>query len=199
MAAGDNIFQYDCDDAVASLNMAFAPAIEAKIPWAAVLGNHDQEGNLSRQGVMRYITSMDYTVSGLNPSRHGCNYLDGFGNNVLEILGAPDSPQQNKSVMNLYFVDSGDYSLIPEVAGYGWIHETQSTWVRRIAKHLQVSLTFTSVSNQKEITSEGTFFSNPTNMQTFNERASKSEYTHLFRPFSINAYQSVLKLKVSKC
>jgi hypothetical protein len=136
---GDNIFQYDCDDAVASLNLAFAPAIEAKIPWAAVLGNHDQEGNLSRQGVMRYITSMDYTVSGLNPSSHGCNYLDGFGNYVLEILGAPGSPQQNKSVMNLYFVDSGDYSLISEVAGYGWIHETQSTWVKRIAKHLQVA------------------------------------------------------------
>lgn len=133
---GDNIMQKDCKDPVASLNMAFAPAIEAGIPWAAVLGNHDQEGNLSRKGLMSYITSMDYTVAKVNPSS---DIIDGFGNYFLEVFGAAGSPQENKSVMNLYLVDSGDYSLLPEITGYGWVHETQSTWIKRIARKLQVA------------------------------------------------------------
>ncbi|KAK5812399.1 hypothetical protein PVK06_027828 [Gossypium arboreum] len=37
---GDNIFGSDTKDSAKSLNAAFAPAIAAEIPWAAVLGNH---------------------------------------------------------------------------------------------------------------------------------------------------------------
>lgn len=104
--------QEDCEDAIASMNMAFAPAIESKIPWAAVLGNHDQEGKLSREDVMSYIVGMDYTVSRVNPSRDdGCRPLDGFGNYILNIFGPAGSPQENKSVMNLYLVDSGEVLL----------------------------------------------------------------------------------------
>lgn len=132
--------QKDCKDAITSLDMAFAPAIEAGIPWAAVLGNHDQEGNLSREGVMSYITSMDYTVARVNPSSDGCaSAIDGFGNYVLEVFGAQGSPQERKSVMNLYLVDSGDYASISRIGGYGWIHETQSTWIKTTAQKLQVS------------------------------------------------------------
>lgn len=138
--SGDNIMQKDCEDPIASLHMAFAPAIEAGVPWAAVLGNHDQEGNLSREGVMSYITSMDYTVSRVNPSGDGCDSaIDGFGNFVLEIFGAEGSPQEDKSVMNLYLVDSGDYAPLSKVGGYGWIHETQSTWIKKVAKNLQLA------------------------------------------------------------
>lgn len=126
--------QEDCDDPIASLNMAFAPAIESAIPWAAVLGNHDQEGNLSRANLMSYITTMPHCVATLNPT----NPIDGYGNYVLQILGPPGSPLQDKSVMNLYFVDSGDYSaLAPNVRGYGWIHETQSAWVKEVGKKLR--------------------------------------------------------------
>lgn len=50
---GDNIFGFDATDAAKSLDAAFAPAIASGIPWAAVLGNHDQESTLSRQGVMK--------------------------------------------------------------------------------------------------------------------------------------------------
>ena len=138
--AGDNIMQEDCEDAIASMNMAFAPAIESKIPWAAVLGNHDQEGKLSREDVMSYIVSMDYTVSRVNPSRDdGCRPLDGFGNYILNIFGPAGSSQENKSMMNLYLVDSGDYSNLMQIPGYGWIHETQATWIRKSSKKLQVN------------------------------------------------------------
>lgn len=123
--------QKDCEDAIASMEMAFAPAVEAGVPWAAVLGNHDQEGNVSREGVMSYITSMDYTVARVNPSG---------SDSCLEVFGAEGSPQEGKSVMNLYLVDSGDYALLSRNGSYGWIHETQSTWIRKVAKRLQVSV-----------------------------------------------------------
>lgn len=132
--------QEDCEDAIASMNMAFAPAIESKIPWAAVLGNHDQEGKLSREAVMSYIVGMDYTVSRVTPSGDdGCRALDGFGNYILNIFGPAGSPLENKSVMNLYLVDSGDYSNLTQIPGYGWIHETQATWIRKSSKKLQVN------------------------------------------------------------
>ncbi|XP_024380925.1 probable inactive purple acid phosphatase 29 [Physcomitrium patens] len=138
--SGDNIMQEDCKDPIASMNMAFGPAIEAGIPWAAVLGNHDQEGNMSRERVMSYIASMDYSVSTVNPSGDTCSGIDGFGNFVLEVFGAAGSPQAHKSVMNLYLVDSGDYStLSPKIRGYGWIHETQSTWIKKMSKKLQLA------------------------------------------------------------
>ena len=103
--------QMDSSDPIASLKMAFAPAIATKTPWAAVLGNHDQEGPLPREGVMKYIVGMDYTVSRVNP--HGsCNKIDGFGNYNLEVFGTEGSPLEDKSVLNLYMVDSGDTPIL---------------------------------------------------------------------------------------
>ncbi|RVW85088.1 putative inactive purple acid phosphatase 29 [Vitis vinifera] len=82
---GDNIYGKDAKDAVASLNAAFAPALSSNIPWAAVLGNHDQQSTLSREGVMKYIVGMKHSLSQLNPP--GVNIIDGFGNYNLEVSG----------------------------------------------------------------------------------------------------------------
>ncbi|XP_020598586.1 probable inactive purple acid phosphatase 29, partial [Phalaenopsis equestris] len=59
---GDNIFGSDSKDAAQSLNAAFEPAVKLKLPWAAVIGNHDQEGTLSREAVMRHIVGMNHTL-----------------------------------------------------------------------------------------------------------------------------------------
>ncbi|CAN6994045.1 unnamed protein product [Brassica oleracea var. botrytis] len=48
---GDNIFGSSTTDAAESLLQAIGPAIEYGIPWAAILGNHDQESTLDRQEV----------------------------------------------------------------------------------------------------------------------------------------------------
>lgn len=139
--------QMDSSDPIASLKMAFAPAIATKTPWAAVLGNHDQEGPLPREGVMKYIVGMDYTLSRVNP--HGsCNKIDGFGNYNLEVFGTEGSPLEDKSVLNLYMVDSGDYNnLTAPVSYYGWIHETQSAWMKKLATKLQVGASLTHLVN----------------------------------------------------
>ncbi|XP_048494565.1 probable inactive purple acid phosphatase 29 [Beta vulgaris subsp. vulgaris] len=123
---GDNIFGLDATDAAKSLDAAFSPAVMSNIPWAAVLGNHDQESTLSREGVMKHIVNMKNTLSLVNPPDAGI--IDGFGNYNLEVAGVSGSQFHNKSVLNLYFLDSGDYSTVPLIPGYGWIKASQQSW-----------------------------------------------------------------------
>lgn len=134
---GDNIMGSDTIDSAKSLDAAFAPAVSSNIPWAAVLGNHDQEGTLSREGVMKHIASMKNTLSLLNPPN--VKRIDGFGNYNLEVAGVHGSPLQNKSVLNLYLLDSGDYStvLVPFIPGYGWIKTSQQSWFIHASRRLK--------------------------------------------------------------
>ncbi|KAK1262090.1 putative inactive purple acid phosphatase 29 [Acorus gramineus] len=131
---GDNIYGFDSADAARSLESAFAPAMEAGLPWAAVLGNHDQEGTLSREGVMRHVVGMGGTLSRVNPE--GVE-IDGYGNYHVEVYGAVGSVVSNKSVVNLYFLDSGDYSTVAGVGGYGWIKASQQVWFKQTSDRLQ--------------------------------------------------------------
>ncbi|KAI9090422.1 hypothetical protein K1719_028757 [Acacia pycnantha] len=132
---GDNIFASDSLDSAKSLDAAFAPAIESNITWVAVLGNHDQEGNLSREGVMKHIVGMKNTLSKLNPSE--VQIIDGFGNYNLEVGGVEGTEFADKSVLNLYFLDSGDYSTSPSIRGYGWIKPSQQVWFNQTSANLQ--------------------------------------------------------------
>ncbi|KAI3777227.1 hypothetical protein L1987_47025 [Smallanthus sonchifolius] len=132
---GDNIYGADTTDPVASLDAAFGPAVSSNIPWAAVLGNHDQESTLSREGVMKHIVGMEHTLSQLNP--FGVDVIDGFGNYNLEVHGIEGSDSENKSVLNLYFLDSGDYSTVPSIPGYGWIKPSQQFWFQQTSMKLQ--------------------------------------------------------------
>lgn len=132
---GDNIMGIDVDDSAKSLDLAYAPAVASSIPWAAVLGNHDQEGTLSREEVMKHTVSMKNTLSLFNPP--DAVKIDGFGNYNLEVAGVHGSPLQNKSVLNLYLLDSGDYSTVPSVLGYGWIKTSQQSWFLHISRRLK--------------------------------------------------------------
>ncbi|KAF7154269.1 hypothetical protein RHSIM_Rhsim01G0181700 [Rhododendron simsii] len=132
---GDNIFGFDATDAASSMNAAFSPAISSNIPWAAVLGNHDQESTLSRAGVMKHIVGMKHSLSQFNPAE--VEDIDGFGNYNLEVHGVEGSAFENKSVLNLYFLDSGDYSTVPFIPGYGWIKPSQQFWFENTSKKLQ--------------------------------------------------------------
>ncbi|KAJ4774846.1 Purple acid phosphatase 29 [Rhynchospora pubera] len=116
------------------MNMAFDPVVALKLPWAAVLGNHDQESSLSREDVMRHITAMPYTLSRLNPDDG--SEIDSYGNYNIEISGPEGSPLVNKSVLNLYFLDSGDYSTVQSINGYSWIKLSQQK-VYKSAPHEQ--------------------------------------------------------------
>jgi hypothetical protein len=155
---GDNIFGADCDDSAASQVAAFAPSVNAAIPWAAVLGNHDQEGNLNREQLIQQIVKMNYTLTRMNPFSGllhetcpdsypafcSCNphltSVEGFGFFNVEVGGVECSELANKSVLNLYFLDSGDQSNIAGVEGYDWIKSGQREWFTHASAQLQVSL-----------------------------------------------------------
>ncbi|XP_010238425.1 probable inactive purple acid phosphatase 29 isoform X2 [Brachypodium distachyon] len=131
---GDNIYGADSTDAAKSMDAAIAPAIAMKLPWAAGIGNHDQEGTLSREGVMRHLVGMKNTLSRFNPE--GVE-IDGYGNYNLEVDGVEGTLLANKSVLNLYFLDSGDYSTVPSIPGYGWIKASQQAWFQQTSSSLQ--------------------------------------------------------------
>ncbi|KAM0902215.1 hypothetical protein ACQ4PT_019448 [Festuca glaucescens] len=135
---GDNIFGADSTDTAGSMDAAIAPAIAMKLPWAAILGNHDQEGTLSREGVMRHLVGLKNTLSRLNPE--GVE-IDGYGNYNLEVGGVEGTLLANKSVLNLYFLDSGDYSTVWWIPGYGWIKASQQAWFRQTSANLQKKYT----------------------------------------------------------
>lgn len=141
---GDNIHAIDCYNYNKSMDEIFAPAIESNIPWTAILGNHDvntiQTGN-SREAIMEYITKLNNTLSLKNPSnlKEG-ESIWGWGNYNLEVGGVEGSPLQDKSILNLYLLDSGEftYSFVPPVyMGYEWIHSSQQSWFLRTSKQLQ--------------------------------------------------------------
>ncbi|KAA8535826.1 hypothetical protein F0562_030854 [Nyssa sinensis] len=145
---GDNIFGSSTPDAAESLFGAFGPAMESGLPWAAVLGNHDQESTMTREELMSFISLMDYSVSQINPSaddtsdpgkEHLVSYIDGFGNYNLRVLGAPGSHLANSSILNLYFLDSGDRAVVEGVRTYGWIKESQLVWLRGVSQSFQVT------------------------------------------------------------
>uniref|UniRef100_A0A7N0VGT4 Calcineurin-like phosphoesterase domain-containing protein n=1 Tax=Kalanchoe fedtschenkoi TaxID=63787 RepID=A0A7N0VGT4_KALFE len=139
---GDNIFGTSATDAAESLFKAFSPVLKSGIPWAAVLGNHDQESTMTREELMSFISLMDYSVSRINPITEGSGSsskrnvkqkIDGFGNYDVQVYGAPGSPFANSSVLNLFFLDSGDRETVDGIRTYGWIKESQLRWLHDAA------------------------------------------------------------------
>ncbi|KAL2533411.1 putative inactive purple acid phosphatase 28 [Abeliophyllum distichum] len=63
--------------------------------------------------------------------------IDGFGNYNLRVWGAPGSHFANSTVLNLYFLDSGDRAVVDGLRTYGWIKESQLSWLRGISKNIQ--------------------------------------------------------------
>lgn len=120
--------------------------MESRLPWAAILGNHDQESTMTREELMTLISLMDYSVSQINPaldpsnpaSGHIMVDIDGFGNYNLRVNGAPGSHLANRSILNLYFLDSGDRAIVNGFRTYGWIKESQLHWLRGISQAFKV-------------------------------------------------------------
>nr|XP_043628518.1 probable inactive purple acid phosphatase 28 [Erigeron canadensis] len=140
---GDNIFGSSTNDAAESLFKAFGPAMDSRLPWAAVLGNHDQESTMTRQELMSFISLMDYSLSQPNPlipsdptKQQVMTNIDGFGNYDLRVRGAPGSRLANQTMLNLFFLDSGDRAFVDGFKTYDWIKESQLSWLRGASKGL---------------------------------------------------------------
>ena len=122
---GDSI-DWGASDAKTSLNEVFTPIINAKIPYALVLGNHDQQSSLNRREVMEFITTMNYSISLFNPNDPEFEDINGYGNYHL-IIGKDDASPE----FILYFLDSGADTNNNVVKGYDWIHSSQIDYLKQ--------------------------------------------------------------------
>ncbi len=94
------------------------PAIDRKIPYAVVLGNHDDEQDWTRQQIMDYVIQKPYSLSEKGPA-----YLKGVGNYTLEV-----KDETGKTGAVLYFMDSNAYNNIGGQKGYDWLGTDQVDW-----------------------------------------------------------------------
>jgi hypothetical protein len=101
-------------------NDILAPCIERKVPYAVVLGNHDQENaQLSRSKIVEYISGLPFSVTQPGPDE-----VFGAGNYALEIFDG------DKPANVLYCLDSNAYPK-PPVKKYDWFHDDQIAWFKK--------------------------------------------------------------------
>ncbi|KAG0232974.1 purple acid phosphatase [Actinomortierella wolfii] len=133
--SGDNVDGLTSSDAYSTILKYSQPVVKRKIPWAIIFGNHDEEGDLSREEMMQVACDVPYSLSERGPVD-----IWGTGNYVLRIWPSSHrlspsngntSDSRKRHQFALYFLDSGAYSFNLEHPGWDWIKENQVEWFRR--------------------------------------------------------------------
>lgn len=128
---GDQIFGDNAPDAETAVFKALDPIIKRKIPYAVTMGNHDDEGSMTRQEIMSLSANIPYSVAAVGPEA-----VAGVGNYVVPIEGY----STHNTAITLYFLDTHKYSPNPKVnPGYDWIKESQLKWLEEEGASLQKS------------------------------------------------------------
>ncbi|OJD25970.1 hypothetical protein ACJ73_02655 [Blastomyces percursus] len=105
--------------------------VKRRIPWAAIFGNHDDEGSLDRSQSMAVLQQLPYSLSEPGPVD-----IDGVGNYIVEILDHTSS----HSALSLYLLDTHSYSPNErQFRGYDWIKPSQIEWFKASSQRLQKS------------------------------------------------------------
>jgi hypothetical protein len=113
------------------------PLRRRKIPWAAVLGNHDDEYcGVSRHNIIKHLATMPYSLT-----EEGQESLGGTGNYILSIAG-----RDSKPAATIYCLDSHGYAYskirtFKRVEGgagcFDWISFDQIQWYRQSSRALR--------------------------------------------------------------
>ncbi|KAG0354689.1 hypothetical protein BGZ54_001524 [Gamsiella multidivaricata] len=158
--SGDNVDGLTSNDAFSTILKYSRPVIERGIPWTIIFGNHDEEGDLTREEMITSAQDLPYSLSQRGPLD-----ISGTGNYFLNIHrhkrrrgrgrshGHVDQPeiwsddqedidddetedhlQSDKSRFTLYFLDSGAYSFNLEYPGWDWIKDDQVEWFRQTSR-----------------------------------------------------------------
>lgn len=102
---------------------------------------------MNREELMFFLSLMDYSVAQTNPPAEDFSNKDeggknrninGFGNYNVRVYGPPGSHLANSSILNLFFLDSGDRETVQGIRTYGWIKESQLHWLRGFGQVFQV-------------------------------------------------------------
>ncbi|KAF9699257.1 hypothetical protein EKO04_002940 [Ascochyta lentis] len=127
--SGDQVNGDTAPDIQSALFKIIEPLVERKIPYAAIFGNHDDEGTLSRHAQMSLYESLPYSLSEAGP-----NTIEGVGNYFVEV----QAHSSRQSALTLYMLDTHAYS--PDEThyrGYDWIKPSQINWFKTTAEGLK--------------------------------------------------------------
>lgn len=97
-----------------------APVVEAGIPFAVTLGNHDDEHDLTRQQIRKLLKTFPGYL-GKKPDA-----ASDFGDYLVKV-----NADKKEECALLYFLDSNAYSTFDSIEGYGWFSHDQVNWYRK--------------------------------------------------------------------
>jgi len=120
---GDVLSSASNPDPTDAFRRACAVPESIGLPWAAVFGNHDSEGTITREQL--HALQLTYPHNYAKPDPQG---VHGVGNYVLTVEG-----RDRRSAAALYFLDSGSYSPLEysRMGFYDWIRRDQIDWYAR--------------------------------------------------------------------
>lgn len=129
--SGDQVEGPAAPDTQSAIFKFAAPLIERDIPYAAIFGNHDEEGShsLSRKQQMALLQTLPNSIS-----QPGPDDLPGIGNYYIEVM----AEKSQHSALTIYFLDS--HSGSPDernFKGYDWIKQSQIDWFTTTAEGIK--------------------------------------------------------------
>jgi len=139
--SGDQVNGDTAPDAQTAVFKFAEPFIERKIPYATILGNHDDEGNLSREQIMTFTGTLPYSLSEVGPlmgdvikDKKGREQREGgAGNYHVEVL----AHSSGHSALTIYLLDTHSYSPDRKVNGYDWVKDYQIDWFKKTTESLK--------------------------------------------------------------
>ncbi|KAJ6171172.1 hypothetical protein N7470_000239 [Penicillium chermesinum] len=128
--SGDQVNGETSPDAQSALFKSVKLVTDRKIPYAAIFGNHDDEGDLSREQLMNIYEDLPYSLATAGPED-----IDGVGNYIVEVL---DRGKSQHSALTFYLLDTHSYSPDErQFRGYDWIKPSQTRWFKNTAQSLR--------------------------------------------------------------
>lgn len=134
--SGDQVNGDTAPDAQSAIFKFAEPFVKRKIPYATILGNHDDEGNLNREQIMKLTSTLPYSLSEVGPELGGIvkdrqgreGREGGVGNYYVEVK----TQKGDHSALTIYFLDTHSYSPDEKKhKGYDWIKDTQIDWFKK--------------------------------------------------------------------
>jgi predicted MPP superfamily phosphohydrolase len=100
--------------------------IEAKVPWAITLGNHDPQDELTKAQIIHANAGFPYNLTENGPEK-----ISGNGNYILKLQSAHSS----KTVGLLYCLDSQmGFENKTDLGNYQWFDFNQVEWYRNMSR-----------------------------------------------------------------
>lgn len=95
------------------------PVIDRKIFWSYVNGNHDEEYDMDRSEIIKFLQTLPYFIG-----ENGDENISGYGNFTIEL----NENNSDKIAAVLYMMDSNSYPDNEILGNYDWIKHDQVHW-----------------------------------------------------------------------